>query len=127
MSRSYCVYILKFDGYNGKKISTKNPLIKVGISYNNAETRIKNNTTITNLDRTDDVPWKELFNKVKIIEQVTGLNQTKAREIEKKILTKWGIKDFTMDEYVSGINEFRIYNLDRENLAKQILWMVPIA
>jgi hypothetical protein len=124
MSRSYCVYILKFDGYNGKKISTKNPLIKVGISYNNAETRIKNNTTITNLDRTDDVPWKELFNKVKIIEQVTGLNQTKAREIEKKILTKWGIKDFTMDEYVSGINEFRIYNLDRENLAKQILWMV---
>jgi hypothetical protein len=127
MSRSYCVYILKFDGYNGKKISTKNPLIKVGISYNNAETRIKNNTTITNLDRTDDVPWKELFNKVKIIEQLTGLNQTKAREIEKKILTKWGIKDFTMDEYVSGINEFRIYNLDRENLAKQILWMVPIA
>lgn len=127
MSRSYCVYILKFDGYNGKKISTKNPLIKVGISYNNAETRIKNNTTITNLDRTDDVPWKELFDKVKIIEQVTGLNQTKAREIEKKILTKWGIKDFTMDEYVSGINEFRIYNLDRENLAKQILWMVPIA
>jgi hypothetical protein len=124
MSRSYCVYILKFDEYNGKKISTKNPLIKVGISYNNAETRIKNNTTITNLDRTDDVPWKELFNKVKIIEQVTGLNQTKAREIEKKILTKWGIKDFTMDEYVSGINEFRIYNLDRENLAKQILWMV---
>ena len=127
MSRSYCVYILKFDGYKGKKISTKNPLIKVGISYNNAETRIKNNTTITNLDRTDDVPWKELFDKVKIIEQVTGLNQTKAREIEKKILTKWGIKDFTMDEYVSGINEFRIYNLDRENLAKQILWMVPIA
>ena len=127
MSRSYCVYILKFDGYNGKKISTKNPLIKVGISYNNAETRIKNNTTITNLDRTDDVPWKELFDKVKIIEQVTGLNQTKAREIEKKILTKWGIKDFTMDEYISGINEFRIYNLDRENLAKQILWMVPIA
>ena len=127
MSRSYCVYILKFDGYNGKKISTKNPLIKVGISYDNAETRIKNNTTITNLDRTDDVPWKELFDKVKIIEQVTGLNQTKAREIEKKILTKWGIKDFTMDEYVSGINEFRIYNLDRENLAKQILWMVPIA
>lgn len=127
MSRSYCVYILKFDGYNGKKISTKNPLIKVGISYNNAETRIKNNTAITNLDRTDDVPWKELFDKVKIIEQVTGLNQTKAREIEKKILTKWGIKDFTMDEYVSGINEFRIYNLDRENLAKQILWMVPIA
>ena len=127
MSRSYCVYILKFDGYKGKKISTKNPLIKVGISYDNAETRIKNNTTITNLDRTDDVPWKELFDKVKIIEQVTGLNQTKAREIEKKILTKWGIKDFTMDEYVSGINEFRIYNLDRENLAKQILWMVPIA
>lgn len=127
MSRSYCVYILKFDGYNGKKISTKNPLIKVGISYNNAETRIKNNTAITNLDRTDDVPWKELFDKIKIIEQVTGLNQTKAREIEKKILTKWGIKDFTMDEYVSGINEFRIYNLDRENLAKQILWMVPIA
>ena len=127
MSRSYCVYILKFDGYNGKKISTKNPLIKVGISYNNAETRIKNNTAITNLDRTDDVPWKELFDKVKIIEQVTGLNQTKAREIEKKILTKWGIKDFTMDEYISGINEFRIYNLDRENLAKQILWMVPIA
>jgi hypothetical protein len=127
MSRSYCVYILKFDGYNGKKISTKNPLIKVGISYNNAETRIKNNTTITNLDRTDDVPWKELFDKVEIIEQVIGLNQTKAREIEKKILTKWGIKDFTMDEYVSGINEFRIYNLDRENLAKQILWMVPIA
>jgi hypothetical protein len=72
MSRSYCVYILKFDGYNGKKISTKNPLIKVGISYNNAETRIKNNTTITNLDRTDDVPWKELFNKVKIIEQLTN-------------------------------------------------------
>ena len=127
MSRSYCVYILKFDGYNGKKISTKNPLIKVGISYNSAETRIKNNTTITNLDRTDDVPWKELFDKVEIIEQVIGLNQTKAREIEKKILTKWGIKDFTMDEYVSGINEFRIYNLDRENLAKQILWMVPIA
>lgn len=127
MSRSYCVYILKFDGYNGKKISTKNPLIKVGISYNNAETRIKNNTAITNLDRTDDVPWKKLFDKIKIIEQVTGLNQTKAREIEKKILTKWGIKDFTMDEYVSGINEFRIYNLDRENLAKQILWMVPIA
>ena len=127
MSRSYCVYILKFDGYKGKKISTKNPLIKVGISYDNAETRIKNNTTITNLDRTDDVPWKELFDKVKIIEQVTGLNQTKAREIEKKILTKWGIKDFTMDEYISGINEFRIYNLDRENLAKQILWMVPIA
>jgi hypothetical protein len=127
MSRSYCVYILKFDGYNGKKISTKNPLIKVGISYNNAETRIKNNTTITNLDRTDDVPWKELFDKVEIIEQVIGLNQTKAKEIEKKILTKWGIKDFTMDEYVSGINEFRIYNLDRENLAKQILWMVPIA
>ena len=127
MSRSYCVYILKFDGYNGKKISTKNPLIKVGISYNNAETRIKNNTAITNLDRTDDVPWKELFDKIKIIEQVTGLNQTKAREIEKKILTKWGIKDFTMDEYISGINEFRIYNLDRENLAKQILWMVPIA
>ena len=127
MSRSYCVYILKFDGYNGKKISTKNPLIKVGISYNNAETRIKNNTTITNLDRTDDVPWKELFDKVEIIEQVIGLNQIKAKEIEKKILTKWGIKDFTMDEYVSGINEFRIYNLDRENLAKQILWMVPIA
>lgn len=124
MSRSYCVYILKFDGYKGKKISTKNPLIKVGISYDNAETRIKNNTAIANLDRSDDVPWKQLFTKVKIIEQVTGLNQTKAREIEKKILTKWGIKDFTMDEYVSGINEFRIYNLDRENLAKQIFWML---
>lgn len=124
MSRSYCVYILKFEGYKGKKISTNNPLIKIGISYDNAETRIKNNTAIANLDRSDDIPWKELFDKVKIIEQVTGLSQTKAREIEKKILAKWGIKDFSMNEYVSGINEFRIYNLDRENLAKQMLWMV---
>ena len=124
MSRSYCIYILKFNGYKGKKISTQNPLIKIGISYDNAETRIKNNSIIANQDRSDDVPWKELFDKVTIVEQVTGLTQAKAREVEKKILSKWGIKDFTMNEYVSGINEFRIYNIDRETIAKQHLWMV---
>jgi hypothetical protein len=85
------------------------------------------NSIITILENINDI---DFINKNAIqlyIKELTGLNQTKAREIEKKILTKWGIKDFTMDEYVSGINEFRIYNLDRENLAKQILWMVPIA
>jgi hypothetical protein len=29
-----------------------------------------------------------------------------------------------MKEYCSGIGEFRIYNLDRENIAKQILCML---
>jgi hypothetical protein len=124
MSRSYCIYILKFNGYKGKKISTQNPLIKIGISYDNAETRIKNNSIIANQDRSDDVPWKELFDKVTIVEQVTGLTQAKAREVEKKILSKWGTKDFTMNEYVSDINEFRIYNIDRETIAKQHRWMV---
>jgi hypothetical protein len=121
---NYCIYVLKFDGYKGSGLSTKNPLIKVGISKENAETRIKNNTRLEARSDNDSVSWRELFGKITILGQVTSISQEKAREVEGKILDKWGSKDFAMKEYCSGIGEFRIYNLDRENIAKQILWML---
>ena len=121
---NYCIYVLKFDEYKGNGLSTKNPLIKVGISKENAETRIRNNTRLESRIDNDSVPWRELFGKITILGQVTSISQEKAREVEGKILDKWGSKDFAMKEYCSGIGEFRIYNLDRENIAKQILWML---
>jgi hypothetical protein len=105
-------------------LSTKNPLIKIGISKENAETRIRNNTRLEGKIDNDSVAWNELFGKIIILGQVTSITQEKAREVEGKILSKWGSKDFAMKEYCSGIGEFRIYNLDRENKAKQILWMI---
>jgi len=121
---NYCIYVLKFDGYKGSGLSTKNPLIKVGISKENAETRIRNNRVLENKINSDSVPWRDLFGKITILGQVTSISQEKAREVEGKILDKWGSKDFAMKEYCSGIGEFRIYNLDRENIAKQYLWML---
>jgi len=121
---NYCIYVLRFDEYKGSGLSTKNPLIKVGISKENAETRIKNNTRLEARSNNDSVAWRELFGKITILGQVTSISQEKAREVEGKILDKWGSKDFAMKEYCSGIGEFRIYNLDRENIAKQILWML---
>ena len=121
---NYCIYVLKFDEYKGSGLSTKNPLIKVGISKENAETRIRNNRVLENKINSDSVPWRDLFGKITILGQVTSISQEKAREVEGKILDKWGSKDFAMKEYCSGIGEFRIYNLDRENIAKQILWML---
>lgn len=121
---NYCIYLLKFEEYKGGMLSTKNPLIKVGISKENAETRIKNNTRLEGKIDNDSVAWKELFGKITILGQVTSLTQEKAREVEKRILEKWGSKDFSMKEYCSGIGEFRIYSLDRENEAKQRLWML---
>ena len=121
---NYCIYVLRFDEYKGSGLSTKNPLIKVGISKENAETRIRNNTRLEARSDNDSVSWRELFGKITILGQVTSISQEKAREVEGKILDKWGSKDFAMKEYCSGIGEFRIYNLDRENIAKQILWML---
>ncbi len=121
---NYCIYVLKFDEYKGSGLSTKNPLIKVGISKENAETRIRNNTRLETRSNNDSVSWRELFGEITILGQVTSISQEKAREVEGKILDKWGSKDFAMKEYCSGIGEFRIYNLDRENIAKQILWML---
>jgi hypothetical protein len=121
---NYCIYILKFEEYKGGMLSTKNPLIKVGISKENAETRIRNNRVLENRINSDSVPWKELFGKITILGQVTSLTQDRARMVEKKVLEKWGAKDFAMKEYCSGIGEFRIYSLDRENTAKQLLWML---
>lgn len=124
MDKGYCIYLLKFEGYRGERITTNNPLIKVGICYGDAQFRIRNNSLIANQERTDDIPWKNLFQSVTILEQIIGLTEDKAREMENKILSKWGIKDFLMKEYVSGISEFRIYNLDREVIAKQLLYML---
>jgi len=121
---NYCIYLLKFEEYKGSMLSTKNPLIKIGISKENAETRIRNNTRLEGRMDNDSVAWKELFGKITILGQVTSLTQEKAREVEKRILEKWGSKDFSMKEYCSGIGEFRIYSLDRENEAKQRLWML---
>ena len=121
---NYCIYVLRFDEYKGSGLSTKNPLIKVGISKENAETRIKNNTRLEARSDNDSVSWRELFGKITILGQVTSITQEKARMVEKKVLEKWGAKDFAMKEYCSGIGEFRIYNLDRENIAKQLLWML---
>jgi len=121
---NYCIYLLKFEEYKGSMLSTKNPLIKIGISKENAETRIRNNTRLEGKIDNDSVAWNELFGKIIILGQVTSITQEKAREVEGKILSKWGSKDFAMKEYCSGIGEFRIYNLDRENIAKQLLWMI---
>ena len=52
---------------------------------------------------------------------VTVENKTKALELESKILSGWGKKDFWIESKLSGITELRKYTPQRYAIAKSII------
>ena len=96
-------------------------LIKIGITeFVNAEDRFNWNHLEYNKG-SEPESYINLFPEIKICDSVIVENRTKAEEIEAKILSGWGQKDFWLDSQLSGITEVRTYNPKRYAIAKSII------
>ncbi len=57
--------------------------------------------------------WKDLFAQIDCIRCVGEWTKAQAKQLEKDILKELGRKDFSLDENISGITEFRVATLER--------------
>ena len=111
----YVVYCLRLRGYLGKNI-TSSKLLKLGISKNSADFRLKMNSKYEG-----DNSYRSLFKSVEILAEKSFNSREQALDYENKILTFIGDKDCSIYEKVSGVTELRTWNQVRENQILQLL------
>ena len=68
--------------------------------------------------------YHNLFPEITICDSVIVENKAKAEEIEAKILSGWGTKDFWLEPQLSGITELRKYTSQRYAIAKSIITQI---
>ena len=96
-------------------------LLKVGITqFIDAEDRFVYNYKAFTEGKEPEA-YINLFPQITLCASVTVENKTKALELEAKILSGWGKKDFWIESKLSGITELRKYTPQRYAIAKSII------
>ena len=96
-------------------------LLKVGITqFIDAQDRFNYNYKAFTEGKEPEA-YINLFSQITLCASVTVENKTKALELEAKILSGWGKKDFWIESKLSGITELRKYTPQRYAIAKSII------